>query len=57
MKVHDSHLVDNLGLVIRLWMERRAHAEGDAGALEEVALDMSGKHRVPITDDGGGEPV
>jgi hypothetical protein len=56
-KVHGNHLVDNLGLAIRLWMERCAHAEGDAGALEEVTPDVSGKHRVLITDDGGGEPV
>jgi hypothetical protein len=55
--VHGNHLVDNLGLAIRLWMERRAHAEGDTGALEEVASDVFGKHRVPIDDDGGGEPV
>jgi hypothetical protein len=56
-KVHGNHLVDNLGLAIRLWMERYAHAEGDASALEEVTPDVSGKHRVPIADDGGGEPV
>jgi hypothetical protein len=56
-KVHGDHLVDNLGLVVRLRVKRRAHAEGDAGTLEEVAPDVSGKHRVSIADDGGGEPV
>jgi hypothetical protein len=56
-QVHSEHLVDHLGLAVRLWMEGGAHAQLHACHPEEVALDVPRKDGVSVADDGGGEAV
>jgi hypothetical protein len=55
-QVHCDHLVNNLGLPIRLVVECRAHAQCHDDHLEEIAPHMSGEHGVLVADDGGGNP-
>jgi hypothetical protein len=42
-KVHCDHLVDNLGLPVRLWVECRAQAGLDTSHLEEVEPHVTGE--------------
>jgi len=56
-KIHCDDLIDHLRLTVCLRVEGRAHAERDAGHLEEVTPHMTGENRVPVADDGRREPM
>ena len=56
-EVHAQHLVDGLGLAICLRVESYAHAQLDAGLLEEIPPHSAREHRITIADNRLGETV
>jgi len=56
-QVHGDNLIDHLGLAVSLRMEGRAHAQLDAGHLEEVAPNVASEHGVSVAHDGGRKAV
>jgi hypothetical protein len=50
-QVHGDSFVHCLGLAIRLWVERRAHPQGDTGEFKQLPPDVAGEDWVAVADD------
>jgi len=56
-EVHGDDLVDSLRLSIRLGVEGGAQPQLDAGAAEQVTPNVTGEHRITVTNYGVRKPM
>jgi len=56
-QIHGNDFVYHLGLAVSLRAEGCAHTQLNVSHPEKVVPDIPSDDRVPVTDDGGREPV